>query len=370
MRWTRVAVGSVVIAAAMLTAGDVLADRPGSGGGGTPPAGTIYAWDLADNYSPTEYGLLSMDGDGENRTTLTRMATPARPSRALHGGKRWFLTQEAVPGEVLQGTVRRDIFAVREDGEMRVRLTSASTMQYWSADWAPDEDESGATIGMLAREWTGTTSSDTVIDGSCAFYTTHLSFDGAGDVVGLDADPVQQIDVGVAGSHPFFRPDVWSWSWAPNMEAIVVERYRDGSPPRLRTIDISSSLTDIGEGEQPTWSPDGTKIACHRFVPGSTPSKDSWIIETIDLHSFARTTLVSVRPRVSASTSQYVFDPKWAPGGTHIVYQYLFEKNGLRTTKSIYRVAADGTGNTNLTPDVLPPSSGAGVFGIDLVDWR
>jgi hypothetical protein len=54
-------------------------------------------------------------------------------------------------------------------------------------DWAPDEDAGGATIGMLGRRRTGTTSADTVVPGSVGFYTAHLTFDAAGDVVGFEA---------------------------------------------------------------------------------------------------------------------------------------------------------------------------------------
>lgn len=369
MRW--MAAGAVAVAS-VVVAGELHAGKPGGGGGGTTPPGTLYFQDFATTDTAGTRVVGAMDGAGASRTSLARTSGTVRASRELHGARRWLLSMEKVAGETGPHGARDryDVYAVRDDGALRVRLTSDPAMAYSRCDWAPDEDASGATIGMLATRWTGTTTSDTVVPGSWGFYTAHLSFDGAGDVIGLDAAPAYTVSLGTWNSQsPGAETyDARDWSWSPDMTRLAVV---DHGGTLLRVVNVATgAVTQLGEGADPDWSPDNSKIACYRFVKGATSSKDAYAIETIRPDGTGRTTITSVRSRISTSLSQSVSGPAWSPDGAAIAYRYVYEDNGLNWTYSIYRVAADGTGVTNLTPEVTPPGSVAGTFGVMLVNWR
>jgi Tol biopolymer transport system component len=239
-------------------------------------------------------------------------------------------------------------------------------MQYFGqADWAPDEDASGATVSILGRQWTGLTSSDTVVDGTWGLYTAHLTFDGDGDVVGLDAEPTFAVFLGtkVPGSG-LPQPDVASYSWAPDMTRLVADSWNTG---QIRVVDAASGdVVPLGAGEDPDWSPDGSKIAYRRLIDGKKPGD---ALQTVRPDGSGVSTVLFLKRFVSSVTSQYLDFPKWSPDGAYLAYQHTLEDNGSSWTRYIYRIAADGTGNTNLTPEVTTGSGGAS-FGLSLRDWR
>ncbi len=349
MRWMRMACGAAVILVALLLTSEVFAGKPGGGTPPTPP-GTIYFRDRVsgDGFYPY-FVLHSMDGSGGSRATVMRTHLDVHASRRLHGGKRWLLTQEEIAGEPGPGgRVRLEVSAVREDGALHVRLTGQPTMEYFKVEWAPDEDASGATVSMLGREWTGTTSSDTVVGGTWGLYTAHLTFDGDGNVVGLDADPVLAVSLGTA----FFNgrlqelPDVGSYSWSPDMTRLVADNW---GRTQIRVVDVASGdVVPLGSGADPDWSPDGSRIAYSRYVASK---KGSYALQTVRPDGTGVTTLLS-----SASLG----GPRWSPDGAYIGYTYRSDRY------YVYRVGADGSGNTNLTPD----ATGGPYGGFVLVDWR
>ncbi len=372
MRWIRAAVVVAAFAAAVGTARETFAGKPG---GTTPPpaTGTIYYQDLSTSEgNPSTYTYGSMDGNGGSRAVLLRTSDGARPSSLLHGGKRWFLASVQLP---LVGVTRNDIFAVREDGAGEVRLTNNDgTMAYSNLEWAPDEDASGATVSMVARRWTGPTKDDTVVPGTAGLYTAHLSFDGAGDVVGLDADPAYRLSLGIVYDAAGERADAFGYSWSPDMTRLVVRSYfgiwDDSSAtddPQIRVVDAASgAVTPLGSGDAADWSPDGSKIAYRRWIDGRQPG---FALQTVRPDGGGSATLLVHKHRVGATRSQYPYSLKWSPDGAHLAYQYTLVDNGYSWTNYIYRIAADGTGNTNLTPEVAT-GSGGGFFGLGLVDWR
>jgi hypothetical protein len=360
---------AAAIAVAMLlmcgTARETSAGKPG--GASPPPAtGTIYYTDDATHDAAANtVAFGSMDGSGGSRAVLGTMSSlgPVM-SRRLHGGRRWVLVWETVAGEPGFGgnTKRRDVFAVREDGALHVRLTGEATMEYWNAQWAPDEDSSGATVSMLGRQWTGSTSEDTVVDGTWGLYTAHLAFDGDGNVAGLDADPAFSLLLGTYGPAGREGPDVTSYSWAPDMTGLVAD---DRLMQAIRVIDASNgAVVPLGPGRDPDWSPDGSKIAYRRSIDGRKPGD---ALQTVRPDGSGVATVLFLRS-FSSGAWQHMDRPKWSPDGAYLAYQYTFE-NGSSSTRSIYRIAADGTGNTNLTPEVTT-GSGGGFFGLFLRNWR
>ena len=372
MRWIRVAAVVAAFAAVIGMAKDTLAGKPG--GTSPPPAtGTIYFQDLSTlDATNNTYTYGSMDGSGGSRAVLLRTSHDARPSRRLHGGTRWFLASVRLD---LVGLSRNDLIAVREDGAREVRLTNNDgTMAYSNLDWAPDEDGASATVSMVARRWTGPTRDDTVVPGTAGLYTAHLTFDGTGDVVGLDADPAYRLSLGIVGDSLGERADARGYSWSPDMARLVVQSYYggwDGDPstpdPQIRVVDATSgAVTPLGAGDVPDWSPDGSKIAYRRWIDGKFPG---FALQTVRPDGSGVATLLFFKQRVGATRSQYLYSPKWSPDGAYLAYEYVDAQNGYSWTHYIYRIAADGTGKTNLTPEVTT-GSGGGVFGLALVDWR
>jgi hypothetical protein len=77
----------------------------------------------------------------------------------------------------------------------------------------------------------------------------------------------------------------------------------------------------------------------------------------------------SINTYVTSWKSQYLEVPRWSPDGLHVAYVYNLHdrQGGLRSTRWIYRIRSDGTGNTNLTPDVTAGTVSVGAW---LRDWR
>lgn len=362
---------AAVLAVAIATAGSALAGVAFAGKGkpgGTPPppaVGTIYFGDVATGdvqaYTMT-FG--SMDGTGGNRATLAHMSSiGTRPSRRLHGGKRWFLVAEFVEGSV-GGSARRDLFAVREDGAGRVRLTSDPTLQvHTSWNWHV-EDDAGATVSMLARRFTGPASNDTVVPGTAGLYVAHLSFDGAGQALGFDAEPVFFASVGTTTDNAGRElANAWSYACSPDMTAVAVQnQIAPGVPQQIRVLDVESGSTrfTVPAGAWPDWSPDGRRIAFSRYTDGGSARRSTYAVEAINPDGSGLATLVSAR----ASDVDALEFPKWSPDGAYVAYQH-----SASFTRWIYRVPASGGAATNLTPEVTP-AGGITSAGLYLVDWR
>lgn len=241
---------------------------------------------------------------------------------------------------------------MREDGALHVRLTAQATMQYWRLEWAPDEDAGSATVSMFGREWTGLSPSDTVVDGTVGLYTAQLAFDGDGNVVGLYADPSFAVSLGTTMDPP--QPDAFTYSWAPDMTRLVTD---DRARNQIRVVDVpSGGVLALGPGLSPDWSPDGSKIAYTRLA-SSKGGRDAWALQTVRPDGTGVATLLSVR----LGFNQLMQWTKWSPDGAYLAYTLTSDSN------YVYRVAANGSGNTNLTPDAYPGGMG---YGFVVIDWR
>ncbi|MFB3099521.1 MAG: TolB family protein, partial [Acidimicrobiia bacterium] len=82
----------------------------------------------------------------------------------------------------------------------------------------------------------------------------------------------------------------------------------------------------LGNGDSPRWSPDGNSIA---FV-------DSGAVYTVDPDGSNQVTI----------TSNGEF-PVWSPDSAHLCF-----RRDERKGHDVWRVAADGSGATNLTKDI------------------
>lgn len=305
------------------------AAKPGGGGGGGTGGGTIF-------FIPLSQQLSTMDSDGSNKTALPS-GVAFWPSRALHGGHRWFLDVRDIAGETYpSGTTRREIFAVRGDGNpsYTVQLTNQADLEGDGlAAWKPGD---GA-ISWVARRWSG----GSVVEGGV--YSATMEFDADGNVTGLSAQPAAPaiaFDLVLwtnAGGYftGDLAPDLYEYDWSPGGDKIVYARF---SAQSILTADLAGArqLLTSGFGRMPAWSPDGSRIAYN--------SSDG--ISTITPAGTGKKTLVKKSPNYG------VGGPIWSPTGSHVAYtRDNFGAPALERL-DVYRVAVDGSGNTNLTGDI------------------
>jgi len=314
-------------------------------GGGTG-GGKIYFSSAGLSYT------MNSDGSGKNPLPAN---VGGEPSRALHGGHRWFLQSREIVGEFYPGgTLRHELFAVRGDGDeaFTKQLTDQPDLErvggLGNTRWAND-----ATLGTLdgviswiARRWDQTTG--VVLEGG--IYAEEIVFDASGNVMGLAAEPVAPLipaPLVNTGNPAGPEADIRDHDWAPNGLEIVFGHY---SKSELRIVNLSGVsrlllLDPTGSLTQPVWSPDNKKIA---FA-------SSGGIESINIDGTKRKKLQSNTPWTS------IYLPIWSPTGTHLVYQFLDRRGGFPYIADVYRTIATGGSAANLTSDI----GNAFVFG-----WR
>ena len=355
-RWLSVlSLGLALLAGGMLIfSSGALADPPphshGGGGGdgdGETLTGTVY-FNLD--------GLMHvMNPDGSGKTPLPIIGR-AEPSEELHGGRRWFLELREIAGEFYpDGDLRVEIFAVREDGDetFTVQLTDQPDLEPFPATgrtftagrWAVDGGVVDGQVSWAGLRWDLTTG----LPIEAGIYAAPILFDGGGNVLSLGAQPVSPIlDTGFVGfdsdgdgvADEFYHPDVSSHDWAPDATAMVWDDSIAGDG--LLIADLLSDPVPsvlIAAGGNPDWSPDGTKIVFD--------SPDG--IETINPDGTGRTLVLEVKDSKNLSTFVFIGMPTWSPTSSHFVYSRDRQTSGRDTTSDVYRAAADGSGNTNLT---------------------
>ena len=346
----------LVAAACLGSTGAATAGMP-SGGGGTVPPGTIF-------FKVDGASLWSMQGDGGAKTQLTAGQSQGftdRASRLLHGGKRWFLRSEVLPGEAgVGGGPRRDLFAVRQDGALSVRLTSDATVDYFAHptwDWCPNETANGVTIAGTARRWTGTSTGDTVLAGSAGIYAAHLSFDASGNVLGLSAEPSFLLSIGTVTRPEGEVADARTVSWSPDMSRVACDRLVLASKTDIRVIEVMTGAATVivtaAYVESPAWAPNGSKIVYHR---GDTPSA-ARVIETATPDGAVRTTLATA----SSSSLDFLGWPHFSPDSASVVFTWVHTVKKQQAT-DVGRVSASGGTIVNLTDTVAGRAAP--------IDWR
>jgi Tol biopolymer transport system component len=103
------------------------------------------------------------------------------------------------------------------------------------------------------------------------------------------------------------------------------------SGPRTPTALLFHLATGAG---WPSWAPDGTKLAFAATNTGQA-GPDIWVINADGSNAHPLT------------TTHADDDPAWSPNGTYIAFTSRRDNNN----PEIYRMKADGTGQTNLTND-------------------
>jgi Tol biopolymer transport system component len=268
--------------------------------------------------------LHSMLPEGTRKLTLPPNVS-GEPSHILHGGQRWFLQTRELPGAPYpSGQSRKELFAVREDGDeaYAVQLTDHPSHEPTEAvRWATDR-ETGAKDGLVswcARVWEkGNTNATPVI------FTAEIAFDKDGNVTGL-TEPTRPL-----------VNDAWSHDWSPAGEKLVYE-----TRGQLLILDLTSGQhAPFAAGSDPSWSPDGTRIAFHSKMES---------IQTLTLDRAERKTLVARREFGHVANHGTVGKPVWAPDSARILLHY---RAPMDHQGDILRMPAAGGRPQNLTADV------------------
>jgi len=208
------------------------------------------------------------------KASVSPVSSRGLPSRALHGGHRWFLEIRSLP-TVGTNEPRRELFAVRDDAEpdKAIQLTDrpprgqmadvlvfgfALVHSGWERNrvigWARDADR-GLDDGLIS--WSAMKPGDPGSGRSVvpAIYAVRVAFDDQGNITGL-AEPVSATPLLSGASNHDWSPD--------GRRLVYASPGILGGTNVLQVIDIetrqSSTLT---AGEAPAWSPDGNWITFH-----------------------------------------------------------------------------------------------------------
>jgi hypothetical protein len=295
--WVLVA---AIVAAASLATGVAVAGRPG-GGGGDVDTGTVYF--------QTEGLTWTMNPDGSGKTTLPA-GVVGEPSRALHGGHRWFLYAEVVSGH-------REVFAVRDDGTGEIQLTTlADVTATASVRWSPGD----TTVSWIA---------DGGGSGQEGVYTAGALFDGAGDLTGPAGQPTAAT-VALAGAE--------THDWAPDGLRMVVGDVSDSLWIATLSPTSLAPLSTAKPAGWAVWSPDGGRIAYTVQVSGGG-------IRTIAPSGSGDVSVVGTKNGFD------ILSPTWSPNATHMLHMKSGSVLGDGRC-DVYRTSASGSGSVNLTSDL------------------
>jgi hypothetical protein len=280
--------------------------------------------------------MKTMNSDGSNKTQLG-FGLFGPPSRALHGGHRWFVAPLGITGQYYpDGTHRRELFAFRDDYDVaanntpqtRVLLTDDITLEPSFGDWVPGDNQ----ISFVGLRWSSAEPGAVPLEGG--LYMASLVFDGNGNVVGLASQPgTPAISAALVEAQPGnWQPDLVAYSWAPDGSRITYTRY-DSHLWVANLLNVHTLIL-ARNAHAPQWSPDGGQIA---FTGGGI-----WVVKPNGA------ALKRVVPDTSTWFPSHVF---WSPNGSY----FLFAGEEIATGNSdLFRVPASGGSWLNLTGTPAP----------------
>jgi hypothetical protein len=316
-------------------------DKPPGGGGGDTPAGTLYF--VHDD--GTGGAIWTMKGDGSDKTALcTYSNVMASLSRVKHGDHYWFLGYKEISGESYpDGIPRREVFAIRDDCTKEVQLTNDATMASAQKSGRPMWGVNDGYISWIAKRWVQGANGWEL--GDCGIWKQSIGFDSNGDVTGLTGSPslVWQTTYRYSKSDDVYDPRImWGHDWSPDGSKVAFQYFSTDFEIHVGVIS-SGTETDIADGREPIWSPDGNEIA---FIEGTQA------IKTINPDGTGEKTLVQV-----SNTKGWYYKlgyVAWSPDSNYVSYwwQKFSTKFSWGHGQNIYIIKTDGKGRTCLTNDL------------------
>jgi Tol biopolymer transport system component len=258
--------------------------------------------------------IMSPDGSSQTRVT-SNLLVEEYASISPDGARILF---QGADYELVDVRTYFDIYVMNADGSGLVALTHNGHDDLEPA-WSPD----GSVIAFTGR-------------------TAHQ--DGSTD---SDVYLINPVGTGIVNITR--TPSQWETSptWSPDGGRILFQMYEepasglyvmnaDGTERTLLTSDPNS----VGRG---AWSPDGSQIVFHGFVP----EQEGYDLFLMDADGANKS------PLTNLPGSEY--NATWSPNGTAIVFQYFppgYSYWGPIKTE-VYTIRSDGTGLRNIssTPD-------------------
>ncbi|MCP9496212.1 MAG: SBBP repeat-containing protein [Pyrinomonadaceae bacterium MAG19_C2-C3] len=263
------------------------------------PDGTRLAF-VGDRDTPgVGADIYTMNADGTNvtRVTNTPDVNEENPTWSPDGTRLAFNADDANDDEEDQ------IFVINADGTNRVRLTNTPNFDNFTPAWSPD----GRQIAFV-REGD--------LDNEDIFV---MNADGTNVVRLTDVDPDDADQDSISAIEPVYSPDgrqiaftvnrfVFDGSNSASVANIFVMN-ADGTNQRNLTGDPPSSISSnfTAFSDEPTWSPDGTKIGYSSNIGNNSQ------IFAINTDGTGRTQITT-----ATSNGQFVpssFEPAWQPTG-------------------------------------------------------
>jgi TolB protein len=256
-----------------------------------------------------------MQPDGSERRRLTQAAPP---DRIGHGSQ---YPARSPSGELIAYTSAHEIWRMRADGSRKTRLTSNNERDLEPA-WSPD----GTRIAYVHAAT------------AAAYAINVMSADGHNQRELARVEPER-------GAVYLLTP-----TWSPDGTQIAYTRYafadRTDISIYVMSSDGSGRTRLIGQATSPAWSPDGKRIAfvsdrdhngrCEALLFNCPASAGELYVANAD----------GSDPRRLTTTRADERDPTWSPDGTRIAFARAADaKEGY----DIYSVRPDGSGLRRLT---------------------
>ncbi|MCH2170274.1 hypothetical protein MK489_05790 [Myxococcota bacterium] len=273
----------------------------------------------------TNGDLFVMNADGSGRTNLTgstgeEYSIDSRGAWSPDGTK---LVAETYPNS--------EIHVIDTDGSGQLKLTNGSPYNYDSdPEWSP----AGNQIAFGRCSFTFPFGCDIYVmspDGTGLINLTNGEFGNSGS-------PAWSSD----GSRIVFSFNNTS-SW-PFVSSGIVVMNADGSDPRALTTTYYGSSASVNDLD-PAWSPDGSTIVFERCV-------DENFEDTCEIYVVEADSDGGDEQKLTDTTGSNE-NPAWSPDGTQIGFRS--ERDGNR---EVYVMAANGSGQTNLTNNVAADEFG------------
>jgi hypothetical protein len=296
--------------------------------------------------------VYAVNTDGSQKTLV--IASPDYSidvSAAFHNGVRWFLAFAEIPGETyseIPPRTRLELFAFSTLGW--VQLTDDPTVQpnhsmypYLFPRWHNANGVTDGRVSFSGRRWSADGSS--IVEAGIYYVDLNpdsllTSFEAAApEFLSSVNIPWEDFGAGLTAATS-------GYDFSPNGDYLV---YGAGPTPNLYVAAVAdgSTVSLNQTGGSPRWSPvrtDGSaKILFGRSNAGLlTVNPDGTDAATV------------VPP--PGKPGEYSLGPaNWSPSGTHFIYK--LRKNTTRpssSTESVYRAAADGSGQVKMASDALP----------------
>jgi len=339
-----------------LLLGQLVPTHAAKGGKPPPPPPPPADSGTVDFNNDTGSGLQiwSMKPDGTAKTSLPVLdAGGAEPSRVLHGGRRWFLTQQDVPGEFYPPDPngnqfpRQEVFAVNDQG-VWLQLTDDPAIEAWAVRWTSGPAGTDGRITVVAHRWVQDAGGNWMsIDPGLYYVDVEPDTWASAPPQPQSPQRIETIDLPVAEDEVGFYANISGYDWSPDGTHVVYST-TDGLYVVQADDGATGQLLAVTGTHSPRWSP--IQASGHTQILFGVGQGHAGRIDRVNDDG---TVWITAVPIGSSSNIWTIgASARWSPAGTHFVYQeWTMDKKVFYRIKTshVWRAAADGSGKTDLT---------------------